>query len=175
MLHTGTQITQPAAVLGVRSNVVLNHNIVVNFITTASRLNVTLWYLTPTKQGATAQTKPTHALYVNALVSACGCDAAGVSAKVAQLDAVLQRQGQIDYQPDAHLRKGICCAADLQHLASELVRLDMQCSELKTQMQAESQAQQLLKRLSGTTGCHHCIPAVCPAASHICHHSILMK
>ena len=92
--------------------------------------------------------QPRLALHANDL--ACGCDAAGVAANVAQEDAELHRQGKVDGRPQAHLEKDICCATDLQHLGNELARVDMLCSELKTQMQAESQAQQLLKRLSGT-------------------------
>ncbi len=68
-----------------------------------------------------------------------------------RLGSELQWQAKIVDQLNDSSHGGSCSAKLLQQLQQELQRLDLQSSELKTQVQAESQAQQLLKRLSGFT------------------------
>ncbi len=66
-----------------------------------------------------------------------------------RLGSELQRQAQVVDQLNASSHGCSCSAKQLQQLQEGLRRLDLQSSELTTQVQAESQAQQLLKRLSG--------------------------
>jgi len=79
----------------------------------------------------------------------CQCSDAVITAQMRRLGSELQRQAKIVDQLDATSQGGSCSAKQLQQLQKELHRLDLQSSELKTQVQAELQAQQLLKRLSG--------------------------
>ena len=63
-----------------------------------------------------------------------------------RLGSELQQQAKIVDQLNASPHAGSCDAKQLQ---KELHRLNLQYSELKTQVQAELQANQLLRRLSG--------------------------
>ena len=63
-----------------------------------------------------------------------------------RLGSELQQQAKIVDQLNASPHGGSCDAKQLQ---KELHRLDLQYSELNTQVQADLQAHQLLQRLSG--------------------------
>ena len=75
--------------------------------------------------------------------------------RVVQLECECQRQAQLICELESLPRAddgNPTFVQQMQHILSELERLDMQSLELKTQVKAESQAQQLLKKLSGDVG-----------------------
>ena len=66
-----------------------------------------------------------------------------------KLESELRQQAQLIQKLLASPHADTRTVRKLQRLAEELEKLDMQYSELASQVQAESQAQQLLKSLSG--------------------------
>lgn len=92
-----------------------------------------------------------------------------ITAEMKRLGSELQRQAKIVDQPRASTQGGSCSANQLQQLQKELQRLDLQSSELKTQVQAELQAQQLLKRLSGKAA------VMCTQRSKLCFLLVCLK
>ncbi len=79
---------------------------------------------------------------------------AGITARLAQLESECQKQAQHvckveKLQTGESEATSQATAKQVQQLSAALERLDLQGSELGTQVQAELQAQQLLKKLSG--------------------------